>query len=1316
MGQHAPYNQKVMNALLPRLDAAAPLEGILGYLNFSQGKPDARVQRQLNDAFGFLSEEGVDEPWRVLHTALEWKLTTLQQGGASAFQDSSQARAVVGRAWNDVLPAYREHHRDLLFHLPDRELFQPFFLARVLEAVAAQGGPWEQAERITLGALAALNDYVGYRPLAVLESRPKGEPYDHERVRPVPIFLRGAGVGWGRYHELVFAALDILKATDRDLLAEAYFDLDLLDELAFDPRAYDHAHPANRRPNHVFGEWDPHHLDGQGRFRRYVCRQIVLDALLARVSSFELQVSSKNPKPETRNSELLFESAAALAGTILMGATLCGSSPTTHDSTVSIAKLMPVIARVRDGFYKALLERLDGPHADRLRDEAKRLRQPFGGARQHLNQVLATHRAEQLQQRHLSLIFAVMGYPEVSRAQAGRIPAASVRVLSEILSRLTTGQLLVDRHELDKAAALLPEIEDLLHRGIQCGALVDPWNILGFQGNFPLFAAVEDTVQDPRVHDLLHVMEQTFALYARLLSEAAAAGNKMLDESLRPRLRRLAGWWDRFATHEVSDLDEVHGGEAAESAEHVAKALARWRERGEHAADLAFWREHLADFTSPKSFALVVDALLRKKDYRAAMGLLMNWLSQATEIPIEEGQYSFPVLALRWMLEVTGGHEGEAGETAWPLVQKFFDYLEANAESYWEVPELSAELTGSASHPKDDEENPFEAAYEGVTYRDSTDDGTEGSLQEGGPQKEFDLEAEAEELSDRLVFLSTVCRLWQIASRQARRGPREERARQLLAPWKVTAFHFQERLLALLDKLHEFPVPKPMGTHESLVEYDERREIKDHLLETTVATCVEATLALRALRGATEDPPPLPSGWRAKVDWETLARHLGQGILTGDVERVRSLLPDFIEAFKGEPVLYTPLDAGGNPRQILRARLAQITIRSLLETLPRLGLLRENHRLLRAAREMEETNAPPGRKITEFDKLFQAGFQAVVEAVIESAATWPAESERPRTLVQLLEGVSQPFLFLWMEHSKTLRLSVLETVTGDKDWDGLRRFVERYGRDLFHARFMALGNLRGILHHGIGRWLDALAEEPDPLHPIKLLDELNKKIKRPTAERWLELVLQAVIENYEEYKDYNATTTQSDYGENLHLLLDFFRLKTKYERESWQLRPLVLAHEMLARKRQPEAALLWQGAFIHLTRASAEQLVAECRRLEQKHGVVLRTIADRVEERFVKPLAADRLCALVEPAMEEARTAAPADGFARLQRELEPFVQNPSGAGLDVPPWLRRLENEVQRVRVARTPVATLSQELFLLPRRTLSRGEIEEQVKEWEK
>src|SRR5262249_45196950 len=150
------------------------------------------------------------------------------------------------------LAAYRQHHRDLLCHLSDKALLQPFFLARVAEAVLAQGGPWHETDRVVRGTVRQLNDFIGHRPVAVLENRQKSEPYEHERVRPIPLFIRGAGVAAGPYHDLVARALEVLAAADSDILARAQFHLDWLDELALDPRAYDFSHPVQQRPNYQF--------------------------------------------------------------------------------------------------------------------------------------------------------------------------------------------------------------------------------------------------------------------------------------------------------------------------------------------------------------------------------------------------------------------------------------------------------------------------------------------------------------------------------------------------------------------------------------------------------------------------------------------------------------------------------------------------------------------------------------------------------------------------------------------------------------------------------------------------------------------------------------------------------------------------------------------------------------------------------------------------------------------------------------------------------------------------------------------------------
>src|SRR5262249_51048894 len=194
-----------------------------------------------------------------------------------------------------------------------------------------------------------------------------------------------------------------------------------------------------------------------------------------------------------------------------------------YDATLSFSSLIPRIAAYRDAFYRHLLEKLAGAHGDRLRQEAAHMKQPFAGARRHLNLSIAQHRAAQLQQQHLAILLAELGHPAPSREHAARIPTPSIRIQSEILIRITLGNLHADRGELAQAAALLPEAADLMQRGINCGALVDPWNILGFQGLYPLSGAREDSVRDHRVDELVYLVERQLDLYARLLPEAAAA-------------------------------------------------------------------------------------------------------------------------------------------------------------------------------------------------------------------------------------------------------------------------------------------------------------------------------------------------------------------------------------------------------------------------------------------------------------------------------------------------------------------------------------------------------------------------------------------------------------------------------------------------------------------------------------------------------------------------------------------------------------------------------------------------------------------------
>ncbi|MGD9126495.1 MAG: hypothetical protein PVH19_03870, partial [Planctomycetia bacterium] len=672
---------------------------ILGYLNFSDGTPNPAFMANLNSLGRDLASEEGDSPlWKRLDETLSTGLAQLAVEGGP-FEKADQAEAVLRLVFDELLNAYRFHHRDLLFHQPDEALFTPFFLARVFEAVLSEGGPWDQLARITTGVLQRVNDFIGHRPVAALRDGRRMKPYPHESVAVIPIWLEGAGASVGPYQELVELTIQMLRDTDPALLRRAWFDLEQLAELAIDPRAYDFDHPVNRRPNYQFGQWDPHQIDNRGYYRRYVLQQVTIDSILTRLD----KADSTIPRDE-----LMTEAAAVLAGTVLMGSGVSGDGPGVHDSNTSLNVLMPHIADYRDDFYKFWIDHLPEDHAQRLRGEEQRLRQPFAGARQHLNHSLVRRRALQLQHVHLAALFSRIGYAEEAMAQAQVVPVASARMMCEIHCRMTAAYHANDQGHPERAAELLVEIEDLIHRGIECGAIVDPWNILGFDAQFNLFHAMEDSCYDYRVDELIELMEDLFVFYARTEKEAAAMGNHSLQLELSERLHQLADWWDQFATTEVQAVDGISGHQAWESADSVAITLGDWHKASGAAGNIAFWRERVDQFHSPKAYALVVEALLERKDRIAAMALLMQWLSQADTIGMSEGSYAFYDMAVRWVMELWRDEEDEAEEETdeeesspqqkWELTQKFMDYLEAGSEELWEIPEL--EMSTSTTKPK----------------------------------------------------------------------------------------------------------------------------------------------------------------------------------------------------------------------------------------------------------------------------------------------------------------------------------------------------------------------------------------------------------------------------------------------------------------------------------------------------------------------------------------------------------------------------------------------------------------------------------------
>ena len=318
-------------------------------------------------------------------------------------------------------------------------------------------------------------------------------------------------------------------------------------------------------------------------------------------------------------------------------------------------------------------------------------------------------------------------------------------------------------------------------------------------------------------------------------------------------------------------------------------------------------------------------------------------------------------------------------------------------------------------------------------------------MADGSPVRdEFDLEGESDLLGRRLQFLMTVARLWHIASRRSAGRQTASDREETQGRWLTRARHNHHQLLSLLDAVFAVQLPDPVGDFDTLVEYDRRRMVKEQLLHTIISTCLETELAVGALEGGQLSPPGEKSAEEPYMaPWGPLALRLELGLQDEDPAAVRAVLPAFLRLFREEPLLFTPLSEGGQPRQVLRVRLAQSIVRALVSMLPRLGLLRETYQVLKTARAMELAHPPQGQGVTEFNGLFQVAFQGVVECVAVSSTGWGPEQGSDVALVDLLDSLTTPFLDLWIDHSRTLQLSTLEQVRTERDWDGLGDFIRR---------------------------------------------------------------------------------------------------------------------------------------------------------------------------------------------------------------------------------------------------------------------------------
>ena len=1256
---------------------------ILGYLNFSTGLEHPKFISAMNLSYNAWQVEDEQPQWKSFLKMLSERLESERQSNA-ALRDATQANAVIDFVREEFIPGYVEFHRSLLGHHPDDQLFTQFFVSRILQTVLHCYASHDHhldfpTVRVTF------DNYIGFRPVAVLESQ-KIEPYSKEWTRPIPIYIAKVGAASGSYKPIVDYAIRMISTSPSDILLAAQFDLDLLDEIAIDPRAYDFDHPANKRPNYHFGQWDPHNLDQAGYFRRLIVQQVTLDSLSKRCETEDFQ-----------QPEMIFEAGAVLAGTLLMATAICGRSPDSFDSSMTISTLLPQIAKLRDRFYEWLLSTVAGKHGDRLRMEAKEKRQPFGGARQHLNSELANLRESQLEKVRLAGIYAHMGYSEAAGELSDSVQVASARIRTKVECKLTEATKAIKSSDYEVAADNLSESFQLIEEGIACGALIDPWNILGFDAQFSLFPAMENTVFDERANYLVDLMNHYFCLYSALWSHAAARDDQKLCMRIRESYEWVADWWHKFAAHEVGNVDAANAKEMFQAAEHVAQAMNLWQKDGAAAGNVAFWAQHANLFSTPRAYELIINALFDKDDLQTSMALLMHWLSQAEAVGLESAESSFHKIAdqltFQFCQKTLDDHRmGKVDQSIANLqvIRKFIDYLEVNADTYWHVPdfELGEKKPENPDLVIEDEPDEiYGAAYESVVYRDSTDDGIDGQIFETDDGKSAILENEAQRIDERLRFHETVAQIWEMVApvfaECCSNLDKDEcsEAASCISVWAEAALTKVGELHQLLYSVESLRPATGLGDHDSMVEFDRMHVVQENLMDRVIGVTVSTRHAMRMLNasqtsifGSMSFGPDQNENLRPD---EVLMADVFAAIFKNDREKLSDQVRLLFEELKEQPLLYVPISRHGAPSKIELVKSRQLYIKKLLEILPRFGLVEQTFRLLNVARSMERSHPVGNGAVTEFDDLFEIGFRAVVDFLINTANHDDSTADQRQLLFRWLERFTESSLIVWLKHSRTLRLSILEKIHDKSPWRKLVSFIKAYGKDLFTQRFLHFSNLRGILSTGVENWLDLLIENENV--DYKILNDLGDKISREDAVAHLSLILEAMLENHLEYQDYNSTTTQSDHGDMLYMLIDFLRLKIGYDRICWHLRPVFWAHENLVNAGKDQVSKRWRRSLIDRINKKAARFISLLERLQRRYAMRMPSVANRIREKFIKPMQVDRMKSLVAPAMDRDNPESSAS-FEMLQHDAAQLLEKPEGSGIKVPAWLAAVEDEVEEV------------------------------------
>ena len=103
------------------------------------------------------------------------------------------------------------------------------------------------------------------------------------------------------------------------------------------------------------------------------------------------------------------------------------------------------------------------------------------------------------------------------------------------------------------------------------------------------------------------------------------------------------------------------------------------------------------------------------------------------------------------------------------------------------------------------------------------------------------------------------------------------------------------------------------------------------------------------------------------------------------------------------------------------------------------------------------------------------------------------------------------------------------------------------------------------------------------------------------------------------------------------------------------------------------------GGTTERIKDEANQYLTKLAELQKKYAMRMPTVADRLAERFIRPLTIDRIRALVAPAIDEAREGGESPKFEMLQHDTECLTREPTGVGFGCSCLARRARGRSRR-------------------------------------